>query len=299
MAIINTGWLVNEDKVFAPKTLISQVVDNNGRTLEYILDNSVSGRIYDCYTERENPIKYIYGGILQQLVEGTEILIRFQYGCYTSSHIVYLDLGMENPFPVYYQGRNYGIILKENVIYTFRFNASGSGYFEIIGDVDTEYNLRSFGITSTATEINYLKGASENIPNKINKLESDVSDLTYEFNEHTKNKYMLPDTIGSGSDQVTTVSTYKSETEKYLYLEAPSNGIAIMTGYLISDEYSAVWMKINDLEVFKVQHELSHPNTYTYHKFAFKVEKGDIITGNAKEKPILYFHPTIKNVNIT
>ena len=114
MATVNTGWLVNENQdKFAPKTLMSQVIDNNGTSLEYLINNTTAkNNYYECHTSQSDAKKYI-SGLRQELVEGTEILIKFLYG-HASSNNMYLAIGdFNNLIPVKYKGVSSYIILKE------------------------------------------------------------------------------------------------------------------------------------------------------------------------------------------
>ena len=268
MAIINTGWLVNEDKVFAPKTLISQVVDNNGRTLENTLQYCNKQPYAVCYDSSMTTTKNVYCNDYD-ISSGHEITIKFINNAYVSPTI-YLNVNNTNAYPITYQGKTRYINIKANGIYKFKFTGEA---WEIIGDINPS-DLSGFGINVSSTEINYVKGATENIPEQINKLKQSVSNN-------------ISNTIAT----ITRTQDPNDEEKNPISIVAPSNGIVTMSGRTNSSIYSGIWMKLNGIEMFKLVNEEEGSKT-AFHKYSVKVNEGDVVEGNATSFPMLEFFPT-------
>lgn len=270
MATVNTGWLVNENQdKFAPKTLVSQVINNNGINLEDILQAYKNNHYAICYDSSMTTTKNVYCNDYD-ISSGNEITIKFINNACVSPTI-YLNVNNTNAYPITYQGKTKYINIKANGIYKFKFTGES---WEIIGDINHRDHLSDFGINVSYTEINYLSGATENIPEQINKLKQSVSNN-------------ISNTIAT----ITRTQDPNDEEKNPISIVAPSNGIVTMSGRTNSSIYSGIWMKLNGIEMFKLVNEEEGSKT-AFHKYSVKVNEGDVVEGNATSSPMLEFFPT-------
>ena len=100
------------------------------------------------------------------LATGSEITVKFTVTNTASSPT--LNVNSTGAKAIYYNGAAITAgYLKANKTYTFRYNGT---QYDLVGDIDTNttYSLSSFGVTATATELNYVHGVTSNIQTQLN-----------------------------------------------------------------------------------------------------------------------------------
>lgn len=100
------------------------------------------------------------------LATGAEITVKFTVTNTASSPT--LNVNSTGAKAIYYNGAAISAgYLKANKTYTFRYNGT---QYDLVGDIDTNttYSLSSFGVTASATELNYVDGVTSNIQTQLN-----------------------------------------------------------------------------------------------------------------------------------
>lgn len=100
------------------------------------------------------------------LATGAEITVKFTVTNTAANPT--LNVNSTGAKAVYYNGAAITAgYLKANKTYTFRYNGA---QYDLVGDIDTNttYSLSSFGVTATATELNYVDGVTSSIQTQLN-----------------------------------------------------------------------------------------------------------------------------------
>ena len=139
---------------------------------------------------------------------------------------------------------------------------------------------------------------SKNIRRKFNMIQN--SDGTVSFEDVTK-YIQQGDSFGAYELNEMTTEINKKGLNKFGESEklpckvnniVGSDGIVTIEGLITGAQYSSVWLNVNNVRVFNIQQEEANGKTQRI-MYSFRVQYGDIVSGNATSAANLTFRPLV------